>query len=532
MKFLRIPLAIAAIAALAFPGRSAEEETWKSLGTGLFRSNFLQAFYTIGEFPEFEVEVQECEQIPGRYRIVNPYASYPDYIGSSGCFEGDYYITVDASDPVHCYVTTSRTGYHSGGVWNTPEAQMLIVGSIADDYYNNRYGDWERADKENVCGKLVDGAITFPSRALLGTHWTVSMPWDDDISWRVIDNDMFRLKLPGAPDLDITGELDGLSADRSELLFYVTLGASVEKARVALVRLEESEGAVDGIVSGQIPSKEITADGTVKFPYEGDGRFMLVVVPYFEGVAKPAFTRVVEISYDESEWRKAGRALYREGMISGIQKELCAYGFRFNTYEYEVDIEENVQKPGLIRLVNPYGKDCPLSEGYTYDDTQNYYLYIDATHPRKVMMKKTEDGIGLDFGYGKMYFWSRSDRASNDPNFYGYGYSDEQIQSMGWYGLFDNDEITFPTNTLVVDIPGAQPNAWYDANVKGEFRIKVEPGQLYGVQASGITTVTGDDTDAPAVYYNLDGVRVSGADLAPGIYVVRKGAKTEKVIIR
>ena len=153
MKFTRIALPVLA-AALMSPTASAAEETWKLIGTGTFRENFLHSWYIYSDFPEVEVEVMESEQTPGRYRIMNPYANYPDYIGSPGCQEGDWYITVDASDPVHCYIETSKTGYIAG------ENQMLVVGSVADDYYNNRYGNWELADKENVCGKLVDGSIT------------------------------------------------------------------------------------------------------------------------------------------------------------------------------------------------------------------------------------------------------------------------------------------------------------------------------------------------------------------------------------
>lgn len=49
---------------------------------------------------------------------------------------------------------------------------------------------------------------------------------------------------------------------------------------------------------------------------------------------------------------------------------------------------------------------------------------------------------------------------------------------------------------------------------------------------AGITDITVGDTDAPAQYYRLDGTRADAANLAPGIYIVRTGAKAAKVIIR
>lgn len=44
-------------------------------------------------------------------------------------------------------------------------------------------------------------------------------------------------------------------------------------------------------------------------------------------------------------------------------------------------------------------------------------------------------------------------------------------------------------------------------------------------------TVDADNDNAPAVYYNLNGVRVSG-DLVPGVYICRRGTTATKVVIK
>lgn len=51
---------------------------------------------------------------------------------------------------------------------------------------------------------------------------------------------------------------------------------------------------------------------------------------------------------------------------------------------------------------------------------------------------------------------------------------------------------------------------------------------------AGIDDVTTDlnDANAPAEYYNLQGVRVAADNLTPGIYVVRQGKKVSKVYVR
>ena len=58
-----------------------------------------------------------------------------------------------------------------------------------------------------------------------------------------------------------------------------------------------------------------------------------------------------------------------------------------------------------------------------------------------------------------------------------------------------------------------------------------------GISSSGTTTgVEGivddrDDNDAPAVYYNLQGVRMDGRRLAPGVYICVKGSTSTKVLV-
>lgn len=53
-------------------------------------------------------------------------------------------------------------------------------------------------------------------------------------------------------------------------------------------------------------------------------------------------------------------------------------------------------------------------------------------------------------------------------------------------------------------------------------------------KSSGIADIAGDmdQADSPAEYFNLQGMAVNAAELTPGIYVVRQGAKTSKVIVR
>lgn len=513
--------ALAVPSVWADPAGSEPGETWTSLGTGLFTENALHAFYAISTYPEVEVEIQESNLHPGRYRLVNPYANFPaDIIGSPGCYEGDWYIYINASDPEHVYVETSRTGFQAG------VGQELVVGSIADDYYNNRYGDWILADKEGVCGKFVDGRITFPSNALLATLFEYGSGWDDDIIWKVCDPyGKFSVKFPGAPDLEIAISKSTIDSAHEYLHFNVTLGKSVEYALVALVEGNYTQEVYNGITNGTIPSVRITASGDVAVPYTGDGAYTLVVVPYLEGTPRTAGFKSMEIAEDESEWRKAGQALYREAFLASneyFNHKLVQIDW--NEAEYYVDVEESVSRPGYIRLVDAYGPTYPYSIGYYFNDTRKWYIYIDATNPDKVIIEQNADGVGLDLNFGAMNMTCKAARYLIDP----WNWTDEQVAAKGLYGTFANDEITFAPNALSINFSAAPMN-WYEANQNGNFRIKFQPGQINGTQ-SGISATDIDYTNVPEEYYTIDGMRINGDNLSSGIYIVRQGNNVKKIL--
>lgn len=49
--------------------------------------------------------------------------------------------------------------------------------------------------------------------------------------------------------------------------------------------------------------------------------------------------------------------------------------------------------------------------------------------------------------------------------------------------------------------------------------------------SSAVETIT-TDVNAPAEYYNLNGIRVSESSLAPGLYIRRQGGKSTKIIVK
>lgn len=68
----------------------------------------------------------------------------------------------------------------------------------------------------------------------------------------------------------------------------------------------------------------------------------------------------------------------------------------------------------------------------------------------------------------------------------------------------------------------------------GTYSIDIKSMQtVYNNYVNGISDIVSDTSaDAPVELYNLQGIRVSSANAAPGLYIRRQGNRSEKIIIR
>lgn len=137
-------------------------EKFKSLGTGLYTEDFLFGLFNGLENVTYEVEIEESEDNPGKYRLVNPYgAAYP--FNAEGDYDAsqDYYMVIDAQDPASVYIPLQGVGCDWGyGEWE--------VYSLAA-YYLDNGKTAEEVKAAGYFGTLADGVITFPESSLLIT---------------------------------------------------------------------------------------------------------------------------------------------------------------------------------------------------------------------------------------------------------------------------------------------------------------------------------------------------------------------------
>ena len=437
---------------------------WVSLGMAQYTEDFLTTFFGVDNLT-YEVEIQEHSLNPGIYRLVNPYgAAYPyneegDYDASS-----NYYMEINAQDPEGVYITQ----FNSGMDWGYGE---FIMWSFAN-YYMVRSGASLADVKEaGYCGTLQDGVITFPSNTLL----LAMASYNNGAYYYSNGNGKFKVVFPGVEIGDYTAEVTysgrftDASGEKNYAVANIALGEDVESAKVAMISGKDVEAAYEGIVDGSIESVEIEKDATLQFELTADGVYTIVAVSYAGGKARETGSASFKYESAGAKWESLGMCTYTDDIMTTFVKGLP-------TSTYEVEIQENADKPGYYRLVNPYGAAYPYNEEGDYDASTDYYLEIDATDPTAVYLPESLHGIDWGAGYLTVTSYAQY--------FMDQGYDLETVKAAGYCGTLVDGVITFPANTLLATM--ANYSDLYYANTNGEFTV-VLPSAVNAASAKGVT---------------------------------------------
>ena len=201
-------------------------------------------------------------------------------------------------------------------------------------------------------------------------------------------------------------------------------------------------------------------------------------------------------------WEDVGQGTF----VDGVMGSMFAGGV---TTELTVQIQRHTSKDGLYRMVDPWKK------LYGSDEV----LEFDTSNPDCVLIKEQPVGI-KESTMGSVYVFSHSHNFVTlngyTPQQYISEYPERNI-------TLKDGVVTIPENGCVFFFPDTDASHFYTAKTPKVSTITL-PG-------AGIDSPVVEDTDAPAEYYNLQGVRVQG-DLAPGIYICRCGQTSTKVMIR
>lgn len=130
---------------------------WLSLGTGSITEDLLTIFFGVSNI-NWGVEIQEHMEIPGYYRLVNPYTSQYPY-NSPGDYDDtkDYYLYIHAENPEEVWFERQDLGLDWG-------YGMMFTWSYIDYLINNGHTP---DDVKAFYGKMENGVITFPAYSIL-----------------------------------------------------------------------------------------------------------------------------------------------------------------------------------------------------------------------------------------------------------------------------------------------------------------------------------------------------------------------------
>lgn len=214
-----------------------------------------------------------------------------------------------------------------------------------------------------------------------------------------------------------------------------------------------------------------------------------------------------------SEWKSVGTGLYRDAIYPGF------YGAEQLTYN--VEIQENILKPGYYRIVTPYGPGTTFYNTYVatgmmaWANKENTSVVINATDPNFVYVTGdfypgTDDGMASK-GYGVMHVFSIVDEAIKQGN----SLEDIKASEPGLFGTLKDGMITLPTQSIYVNFDDSfTPLGYLDTT---GWAIAL-PGSEFTDYSSSFT-YTGRFTDVAGNNY-AEGTITLGEDVANAKYVL------------
>ncbi len=228
---------------------------------------------------------------------------------------------------------------------------------------------------------------------------------------------------------------------------------------------------------------EETATAVVSFPKAEVGKeyILKLVITDPNMVSQYSASNGCTLSVMRVKWNDAG-FIYTDAAKTQKQEGYAMYTEDFLTTFYSVQnvsfvtkLQERDDKPGYFRMVNTYHENYPYNDPGDWDDTKDYYIFIDATDPKKVFIPHYCTS-GMIWSYGEFRFSSMA------------GYylaKDDEESAAPYYGTYENGAITFPKEALLISMANYQTGGFYNSNVNGAFKLVIDPDKaLYTAKVS------------------------------------------------
>ena len=300
-------------------------------------------------------------------------------------------------------------------------------------------------------------------------------------------NGVETLQLDGyyVPDYSLNMEYRGNYVDNNgtnNAVISTTKGVDVAKYLMTVISSNENANdAVSGMLAGTVPCDTLTEAGFYAYPITESGNYKVLAITFdAEDNAVEAFSTEFEfwVAGDSNPWVSLGMATYTEDLVTTF--------YKVENLSYQVEVRENKDKPGLYRVINPYGAAYPYNEEGDYDTSKEYFFEIDATDP---------DGVYIPGLYGTGMNWGKGEFSLTSMAYYymvAQGATFEDVKEAGYCGVLADNVITFPAEGLLISMAEYNNGGLYKSNKNGAFKLDM----------SDMTPVEAAPAKAPAARIN------------------------------
>lgn len=275
------------------------------------------------------------------------------------------------------------------------------------------------------------------------------------------------------------------SISGTEVYFSNTLESTVELSteansfNVPINRSDDSEELTVNLIVTQAEGSILSIPTSVTFA-KGEKMAIITVSYSPEAIEFGSYEEASIVIADENLTTPYGSNAYtfKAGATAwvnwgtGYYREDCMTTF-FSTENLiaEVTIQRNVIEEGKYRLVNAYGEAYGYNEPGDWDDSQDYYITIDATDPDYVYVENSN--TGMDWSYGEVSIQSLVAYYLTKGN------SLEAIKAAHpeYFGTLKDGVITMPANSMLISMADYQNGGWYSSNTNGMFAVAL-PGSI------------------------------------------------------
>jgi len=407
---------------------------WTSLGMATFTDNIVSSLYKVDQYT-YEVEIQENDNQPGYYRLINPYKNYP-VEGVSYDDSQDHHMYIYATNPNQVYFPEFNTGLtvdpsYGAIIAVSQGARYLEAGNPAD-----------KIEQAGLFGTLKDGVITFPVEGIVEVEEAeYGQGW-----YKGNTSGATRIVMPGVSIADYSADVKyaGIMVDPDENKFAladIELGADVESAMVAAVLTNDPQECLTAMLTGKADIVEVAKSGRAEIPVSENGEYVLMVVTSAKGELQDLAYTQFELSLGGKTWNEVGTAYVIDGFILPY---LSSNGVPVNPEEnpFFVTVEENATTPGIFRLKNMYG--MSLVASYV---SGTHHIIIDCSDPEWVSLAPQSTGIEDLFSFD-----GASAAVPYIVNDYAYytsvaGVPENVVKQNLDPCTFANDVISFPTGS-------------------------------------------------------------------------------------